>query len=45
MTEKINMKKGETNNNIQESNTLRSSNTSGLNTCNSNTWSPNITSI
>lgn len=36
MEEKINMKKGETNNNVHESNTLRSSNTSSPNTCTSN---------
>ena len=39
MTKKINMKKGKTNNNVSESNTLRSFNTSSLNTCNSYTWS------
>ena len=34
------MKKGETNNNVPESNTLRSSDTT-----NPNTWSPNTCSI
>ena len=37
MTEKINMKRCETNNNVPKSNILRSFNISSLNTCSSNT--------
>jgi len=40
MEEKINMKKGEINNNILESNILRGSNTSSSSTCSFNTWNP-----
>ena len=46
MTGKINMKKGETNNYVSKSNTLRSSNTSiSKNTCSFNIWSLNVSSI
>ena len=45
MTEKINMKKGETNNNVPQSNTLRIFNTSIPNALSSNSWSFNISRI